>query len=98
MAKTLVEGCCNLFDRLTVGAYQWKKTRFPTPGAENCAFDTLTLPMGFYIGNVNYTVFRQLHTGAEPFLFSQQIIPSGIPGIVSGQMIAQPLQGNQGAR
>lgn len=90
--------CCNLFNRITVGFQRWKKTRFPTPGAENCAYDTLTLPMQYFINNSNYAVMGQLMViGPEPFIMGQQVIPTGLAGIVSGQLVSQPLQGSQGS-
>jgi len=93
------DGCtfCNLFNRITVGAFSWKKTRFPDPGAMNCAFDTLTLDMRRDIGNINYAVLGQLRgIGPEPFIIAQQSVPTGLAGIVSGQLITPPLMGNEG--
>lgn len=75
--------------------YQWIDTTKaqPTPGAEAFAFSTEMLPLQDWKGP-GEMVRRQLYLTAPQVFQMQQVIPTGIAGIASGQIYLAGLMDN----
>lgn len=74
--------------------YSWHETHYPSPGSGNFAFvPNMTLPALSVHGPGNM-VHAQLSIVSPNEFFSQQTGPvSGLGGLVQGQIIGQPLIG-----
>lgn len=92
-AKHVPVDNAGILKRLRGGFNSWIATRFPTPGAENQAYTTNLLPLNWFVGGANL-VQGQLGLSQPMVYVQQQSIPTGIAGIVAGQVRVPSLADN----
>jgi hypothetical protein len=78
--------------RFNANFYRWTDTtdNQPEPGAEAFAFSSYMLPIQEWIGP-GEPVMYQLMAYSRPYYIPQMIIPTGIAGILAGQIAPNDL-------